>query len=106
MERICDQIAFLHNGQIALQGTLEEVKGVRGGTSLEIEFCKPEDAGHFQSLYADGSRESALKLRYEKKTEQDMMEMMRILVENHIAVQRMEMLEPNLEDLFMEVVGR
>ena len=43
---------------------------------------------------------------YEKKTEQDMMEMMRILVENHILVQKMEMLEPNLEDLFMEVAGR
>ena len=45
VERICDQIAFLHNGEIALQGTLEEVKGVRGGNGLEIEFCKPEDAG-------------------------------------------------------------
>ena len=106
VERICDQIAFLHNGEIALQGTLEEVKGVRGGTALEIEFCKPEDAGCFQSLYEGGNRESALKLLYGKKTEQDMMEMMRILVENHITVQRMEMLEPDLEDLFMEVVGR
>ena len=47
-----------------------------------------------------------LKLLYEKKTEQDMMKMMRILVENDICVQRMEMLEPNLEDLFMEVVSR
>ena len=34
------------------------------------------------------------------------MKMMGALVENHIAVQRMEMLEPNLEDLFMEVVSR
>ena len=76
VERICDQIAFLHNGEIALQGTLEEVKGVRGGNGLEIEFCKPEDAEYFQSLYAGGSRESALKLLYEKKTEQDMMKMM------------------------------
>lgn len=106
VERICDKIAFLHNGEIALQGTLEEVTGVRGGTGLEIEFCKPEDAENFQSLYEGGSRENALRLLYEKKTEQDMMEMMRILVENHILVQRMEMLEPNLEDLFMEVVGK
>lgn len=106
VERICDKIAFLHNGEIALQGTLEEVKGVRGGTGLEMEFYKPEEAEHFQSLYKGGKRESSIKLLYEKKTEQDMMEMMQILVENHILVQRMEMLEPNLEDLFMEVVGR
>lgn len=106
VERICDKIAFLHNGEIALQGTLEEVKKVRGGTGLEIEFCKPEEAEYFLSLYAGGSRKTALKVLYEKKTEQDMMEMMRILVENHILVQKMEMLEPNLEDLFMEVAGR
>ena len=106
VERICDKIAFLHNREIALQGTLEEVKGMRGGTGLEIEFCKPEEAEHFQSLYTVGRRESALKIIYEKKTEQDMMKMMGALVVNHIAVQRMEMLEPNLEDLFMEVVGK
>ena len=34
------------------------------------------------------------------------MKIMRILVEHQIVVQRMELLEPNLEDLFMEVVGR
>ena len=106
VERICDKIAFLHNGEIALQGTLEDVKRFRGRTGLEIEFCKPEEAEYFLSLYAGGSRKTALKVLYEKKTEQDMMEMMRILVENHILVQKMEMLEPNLEDLFMEVAGR
>lgn len=97
---------MLHNGKIALQGTLEEVKGVRGGNGLEIEFCKPQDVQQFQSLYAVGKQESALKLLYEKKTEQDMMKIMGILVEHQIVVQRMELLEPNLEDLFMEVVGR
>lgn len=106
VERICDQIAFLHNGEIALEGTLEEIKKVRGGTGLEIEFCKPEDVGRFQSWYPGGRREGPVKLFYEKKTEQDMMEIMKIFVEKQITVQRMEMLEPNLEDLFMEVVGR
>lgn len=106
VERICDNIAFLHNGEIALQGTLEEVKSARGGSGLEIEFCKPQDADRFLSLCGDANRENTLKLLYEKKTEKDMMEMMQILIKNHIHIQRIEMLEPNLEDLFMEVVGR
>lgn len=106
VERICDRIAFLHGGQIALQGTLEEVKGVRGGSGLEIEFCRPEDVTQFQALYEGGRQENALKLLYEKKTEKDMLHMMQLLVEKGIFVQRMEMLEPNLEDLFMEVVGK
>ena len=73
---------------------------------MEIEFCKPQDADRFLSLCGDANRENALKLLYEKKTEKDMMEMMQILIKNHIHIQRSELLEPNLEDLFMEVVGR
>ncbi len=106
VERICDKIAFLHQGEIALSGTLEEVKGARGGVGLEIEFLNPKDALCFGELYAGGKQENALKLRYEKKTEQDMMKIMGILLENNMAIQRVEMLEPNLEDLFMEVVSR
>ncbi len=34
-----------------------------------------------------------------------MLNIMKILVQNSIAVQRIEMLEPTLEDLFMEVIG-
>ena len=106
VERICDKIAFLHDGGIAMQGTLEEIKSVGGGTGLEVEFYRPEDADVFAAQYAGGTREHALKLLYEKKQEQDIVEMMQILAQNGIAVQRLEMLEPNLEDLFMEVVGR
>ena len=106
VERICDQIAFLHEGKIAMQGTLEEVKGTRGGNGLEIEFCHEKDADLFVKLYQQGKRENQIKLFYEKKTEQDIVEIMRILAEKGICIQRLEMLEPNLEDLFMEVVNK
>ncbi|MBQ9984126.1 MAG: ABC transporter ATP-binding protein [Lachnospiraceae bacterium] len=106
VERICDKIAFLHAGKIALTGTLEEVKNVRGGAGLEIDFCCPEDAERFGTICEDAKFLSGSKLLYEKRTEQDMKAMMRILVEQDISIQRMEMLEPNLEDLFMEVVNQ
>ena len=106
VERICDNIAFLHDGKIAMQGSLEEIKGVRKGTGLEIEFCNQEDAEKFSKLYAGEKIETNVRYRYEKKTEKDVKEIMKLLVDNDIAVMRMEMLEPNLEDLFMEVVGR
>ena len=47
-----------------------------------------------------------MKLRYEKKNEKDVMELMKLLVEYQIPIQKIEMLEPNLEDLFLEVVGK
>ena len=106
VERICDNIAFLHNGSIAMQGSLEEVKGVRKGNTLELDFYNAEDAVKFGELYSGGSFEVNVRLRYEIQTEADVKRIMKLLSDNDIALLRLEMLVPNLEDLFMEVVGR
>ncbi|MBD5106159.1 MAG: ABC transporter ATP-binding protein, partial [Lachnospiraceae bacterium] len=44
VERICDRIALLDDGKIALEGTIEEIKDIRKGSQLEIEFYQHEDA--------------------------------------------------------------
>ena len=106
VERICDNIAFLHDGKIALHGSLEQIKGVHSGTGLEVDFYKTEDAKKFHQLYTNGTFVNNVKLRYEKKNEKDVMELMKLLVEYQIPIQKIEMLEPNLEDLFLEVVGK
>lgn len=105
VERICDNIAFLHEGKIALQGTIEEVKSVRKGNSVEIEFSKAGDADAFAKAYPGGTQVNGTKLLFVKKKERDMVNMMGCLSKNGMAIRRIEMLEPTLEDLFMEVVG-
>lgn len=105
VERICDEIAFLHDGKIALHGTLEEIRSVHKGAGLEIEFYQEKDADAFLAEYSGGKREGKLKLLYEQRTEKDMLEIMQLCVRKHISVQRLELLEPTLEDLFMEVIG-
>ena len=104
VERICDEVAFLHNGKIALKGTMEEIKKIRKGTGLEIEFNNPGDTSVFAAKYPEGKRIGDVKLVFDRSTQQDMINIMQALVQNHIAIQRIEMLEPTLEDLFMEVV--
>lgn len=104
VERICDEVAFLHNGKIALKGTMEEIKKIRKGTGLEIEFKNPGDTSLFAAKYPGGKRIGDVKLVFDGSTEQDMINIMQLLAQNHIAIQRIEMLEPTLEDLFMEVV--
>lgn len=106
VERICDNIAFLHQGKIAMQGSLEKIKNVRGGTGLELDFFNVDDASKFHKLYKGGSFENNVRLRYEGKTEADIKKVMELLSVNDIAIQRLEMLEPNLEELFMKVVGK
>lgn len=120
VERICDEIAFLHKGGIVLQGTMERVRQLHKGAGFEVEFYRPEDAAMFLERYPGGRRKDAVKLIYEKKGPKDMLRVMGLLggswpgenagetdrlAERHLAVRRVEMREPTLEELFMEVVG-
>lgn len=106
VERICDCAAFLHGGRIALEGSIEDMKRVRGGSGLEIEFVKAEDRAGFEKAFPGGIQEGELRLRYEKKTEPESIRMLAHIAGQGIAVRRYEMLEPTLENLFMEVLGK
>lgn len=105
MERICDDVAFLNDGEIILQGSIEDVKSIRKGSSMEIDFYREEDAVFVAKKYADSSLVNHTRLLFLQKTEKDMMEMMAFLSQNHISIRRMEMLEPTLEELFVEVTS-
>lgn len=105
VERICDRIAFLHAGKIAVEGTLEEMRGIRKGDGLEIEFLRAEDAERAMCFYGEAVRADKTKLLFTKKNEADMIEIMKWLAENEIPVLRLERLEPALEELFLEVTG-
>lgn len=106
VERICDEIAFLHGGELVMQGNLDEIKSKHAGNDLEIEFENPKDLQTFLTQYANGKELGSLRLHYETKTEKEMLEMMQYMFEHHICPQKIERLEASLEDLFMEVVGR
>ena len=106
VERICDTIAFLHDGTIALQGSLDEIKATHKGAGVELDFYNIEDREKFHQLYMGGIVLNPFRLQYKKKKEKDMMQMIKVLVEQEIPIQKIEMLEPNLEDLFLEVVKK
>lgn len=116
VERICDEIAFLHGGRIALRGTLEEVRHMRRGSGFEVEFLSSTDADFFLAVMEAREKDGMKRIdktvfRYEGTAGKEIMEkkmaaVMRILAENLIPVQRVELLEPTLESLFMEVVGQ
>lgn len=106
VERICDEIAFLHGGELVMQGNLDEIKSKHAGNDLEIEFENPKDLQTFLTQYANGKELGSLRLHYETKTEKEMLQMMQYMFEHRICPQKFERLEASLEDLFMEVVGR
>lgn len=106
VERICDEIAFLHQGKIALHGTMEEIRKKRKETGFLVECNKPEDVALLISHFGKGEKAGETELLYKGGTEQDMVAVMAFLAEHKLPVQRIEMLEPTLESLFVEVVGK
>lgn len=105
VERICDKIAVLHHGKIVFDGSMEEARQLRGAQGFEVEFQRSEDARRFAQIFPEGRQKDATLLLYDGKTQRQMQRAMQLLVENEIPVQKIEMREPSLESLFMELTG-
>jgi ABC-2 type transport system ATP-binding protein len=106
VERICDEIGVLHHGKLALQGNLEQVRSMRKSDGFEVEFRSPKEAKAFAAIYPGGRISSSAQLIYDGKSEEDMALAMRLLCDNNMHPLKLEMMEPTLESLFMEVVGK
>lgn len=105
IERICDEIAFLDGGKLALKGSLEEIRNTHKKRSqLEIECYTSEEAEKLQQLLPGCQKISRVKLCCEQKTEEEIFYFMQVLLQNRLLIRRMETLEPTLEELFIEVI--
>ncbi len=111
VERICDRIAVLHKGKLALSGTLESIRARHRHDTLLVEFASQEDLDRFEGLPALASHldhaqrtNASLALRSSdvRKTEAAVIA---ALAESGILPVRLERMEPTLETLFMEAVG-
>jgi ABC-2 type transport system ATP-binding protein len=104
VERICDQIAFLHNGKIAMQGTLQDVKKRRGNAGFELELEAAANAEALLAAFPGAKRSGGAHFTFQQG--EAMEAVMRWLTQQHVAVRRLEQTEPTLEALFMEVTGQ
>ncbi len=130
VERICTHIALLNDGVIAMEGTAAELKA----THYNMEFIvQVEDistsssssgispkvnsstaAGscdknpHINKLlttFSNARREATDTIIF-SGGEREMFEVMNFITKEQIPISKLERLEPSLEALFMEVVGR
>ena len=109
-ERICDRIAVLHDGKLALSGTLKDIKAEHKQDSLLIEFDLPDTLKKFMEnkqikpfLKASQINEKRLILNTK---DIDLMQsiVIGVLAKENILPRRLEVLEPTLESLFVEVI--
>ena len=100
VERIADRAAILHGGKIALSGTLAELKK-QHSDSYEVEFSNEADAKTFAGLLESGK--ASVKNCTVTAKDTDGGSIVSALAENKLAPIKFELLEPTLEDLYIEV---
>lgn len=110
VERICDRVAFLHEGKIAVCGTLAKIKEMHGHDSLLIEFSDDEGLSVFKQQKAirpliagseETNREIILHSRDMKKVQQTLFG---VFCETGLCPVKMQIMGPSLESLFLEVI--
>lgn len=111
VERICDNIALIHQGKIKVQGDLATIKANHTREGLEIGFANIEDLECFKNEMKNLSHickekedtPLVIELRGSNigKLPKDSLQ---ILAKNEIVPVKFMCLEPTLEDLFLEIV--
>ncbi|SFR76761.1 ABC transporter ATP-binding protein [Anaeromicropila populeti] len=109
VERICDRIAVLHDGKLALCGTLAEMKENHKKDSIQIEFNTIEEVEKFMNSkfmmeYLDSSQKKENSIVLHGKDINTMERAAICTLESEMLLpKKLEVLEPTLESLFMEV---
>ena len=109
VERICDRVAVLSGGHIALSGTLAELRASHRSDSVLIEFSSKSDKDRFavaaKGLVKDAeSTDMEFTLRV-TDIENAQREILRVLSAGDILPVKLEVLEPTIESLYLEVAG-
>lgn len=110
VERICDHAALLNQGRIVVGGTLSEIKALHGRESLLLEF-PADDALHtfksheaIQPLLNTAETNGKEIVFHSQEMENVQHTVFSVLAETALCPVKIEMMEPSLESLFLEVI--
>lgn len=110
VERICNHVAVLHNGNLVLNGTLSELKQNHRQNLISIEFSSSADMERFMSdenicsIAEISKREDNCVILKAKNITFMREQIYNTFTDLKIYPEKVEVLEPTLESLFMEVV--
>lgn len=110
VERICDHVAVLHKGSLVLNGTLSQLKQSHGLDTLQIEFKSMDDLRRFTSedsirmLFQNAEHSGCTVTLKSKDINKGVEQIYNAIFVTKIYPVKVEILEPTLENLFMEVV--
>ena len=103
-EHVCDRIALLHHGKIVLSGNLDAIRQLHTEQGIHLTLQNQQDTEKVCSRFPDAQTDGNTVLI--RSAEPDsMQQIMQFLTGAQISPVRLEQMQPNLEDLFMEEVA-
>ena len=103
VERICTDVAFLHDGKVHMQGKLSEIKAEYRSEEYIVETETEEGLQVIMEAFNGCRKQGNLELSFSEK-DYNLKEVLSFIAAKDISVIRIERKEPTLESLFMEVV--
>lgn len=108
VEAICDDVAILHQGKIALAGSLAELKNTHGRYVYELHFTETRAAKALQIQLKNAgwqvngqNQDLQVTVTDEKR---DGQRLLHILTEAQLVPERFALVKPSLEEVFVKVV--
>ncbi|WP_416325844.1 ATP-binding cassette domain-containing protein [[Eubacterium] hominis] len=108
VERICDHIAILKDGNIALKGNLAQLRAQYGKGRWKVSFSTKEEAKRFGSL--DCLKQDEIEVHdvdvmmHTQQTKAKEKQLLQLFLDVDLMPVRFEWEQPSLEHVFMEVV--
>ena len=109
-EQVCDDVLFLHDGELIEQGAIHDVKKRHQTPRLNLYFR--EESDKFSSYFLNKDwihnvRSDGNKLSFEvSELDRDSGRIFSMISEHRWGVTKFDSSEHSLEDLFMEVMGK
>ena len=105
VERICTDVAFLHNGVIAMQNSVSQLKKQCFGQEFSVELSTPDQCRDLLERFPSHAEQTARDTICLRGGDL-MPEVLCYMAEKRIVPHRMERMEASLENLFLEVTSK
>lgn len=105
VEKISDRIALLEGGNIVISGTIDEIRQMRSEPDIELSLQNADDTQKITNAFPSAEIQEG-KLIFKNPSAEQGEQILSFVAAQHIPIIRFERHEANLEDLFMEVIGK
>ena len=104
VEMMCDSICLIHQGRKVLDGELAAIKQSYGKNTLRIQYSGNGDFLNLPSLIESANHFGAT-VEVKLRPGADPQEILKLAVERGVRISRFELIEPPLNDIFIEKVS-